>query len=84
MYSYKTSGVCSQQIVFDIENGIVKKVNFYGGCNGNLQAISKLVEGMKAEDAVEKLRGINCGGRTTSCADQLAIALEAGLKQQAV
>lgn len=84
MYSYNTRGVCSQQIVFDIENGIVKGVNFYGGCNGNLQAISKLVEGMKAEEAIEKLRGIHCGGRPTSCADQLAMALEAGLRKQAV
>jgi len=61
------------------EEGIVKGVEFHGGCDGNLQAISRLVEGMKVEEAVDKMRSILCGGKSTSCADQLAVALEAGL-----
>lgn len=73
---FKTSGVCSSNIVFTIEGDIVKNVQYKGGCDGNLQAISQLVEGMKIEDVVKKLRGIDCGGRGTSCADQLAKALE--------
>ena len=79
-YTYRTRGTCAQQIKFELENGIVKNVSFYGGCNGNLQGISKLVEGQKAEDVVEKLRGIKCGFKQTSCPDQLAAALTEGLK----
>lgn len=74
-YTYKTKGTCSSQISFDIENGIVTNVSFAGGCNGNLKAIAKLVEGMKAEEIEEKLRGNTCGFKNTSCADQLAIAV---------
>lgn len=84
MYSFTTKGVCSKEIVYSIEEGIVKGVEFHGGCDGNLQAISRLVEGMKVEEAVDKMRGIQCGGKSTSCADQLAVALEAGLRKQAV
>ena len=76
MYDYITKGVCSKKINFDIENGKVIKVNFLGGCNGNLQGISRLIEGMKVEDAILKLKGIQCSGRPTSCPDQLAQALE--------
>ncbi len=79
-YTYRTRGTCAQQIKFELENGIVKNVSFYGGCNGNLQGISKLVEGQKAEDVIEKLRGIKCGFKQTSCPDQLAAALTEALK----
>ena len=76
-YEYKTKGVCSRQIHFDIDdNGIVHNVSFMGGCNGNLKAIGKLVEGMKAEKVIEILEGNTCGSRSTSCADQLAQALK--------
>ena len=60
-YEYRTKGTCSQRILFDIEDGIVKNVQFIGGCNGNLKAISKLVEGMEAARVVELLRGNTCG-----------------------
>lgn len=74
-YSYKTNGTCSVQIDFEVENGIVSDVSFMGGCNGNLKGISALVNGMKIEDVVEKLSGIRCGFKSTSCPDQLAKAL---------
>ena len=73
---YKTKGTCSTQIDLEVEYGIIKNVAFTGGCNGNLQGVSKLVEGMKAEDAIAKLKGIRCGYKNTSCPDQLATALE--------
>ena len=73
---YKTEGTCSTQIDLEVEDGIIKNVAFTGGCNGNLQGVSKLVEGMKAEDAIAKLKGIRCGYKNTSCPDQLATALE--------
>ena len=73
-YSYNTRGVCSRKIDFEIEDGIVKNVRFMGGCNGNLQGIGKLVEGMKIEEVIEKLEGVNCNGKGTSCPDQLAQA----------
>ena len=76
-YEYKTKGVCSRQIHFDIDdNGFVHNVSFLGGCNGNLKAIGKLVEGMKAEKVIEILEGNTCGSRPTSCAAQLAQALK--------
>lgn len=80
-YSYGTKGVCSQKITFNLENGIVSDVSFYGGCNGNLKGIAKLVEGMKAEDIIEKIKGTTCGFKRTSCPDQLATALEEALKE---
>ena len=80
-YSYRTKGVCSQKITFNLENGIVSDVSFYGGCNGNLKGIAKLVEGMKAEDVIEKIKGTTCGFKRTSCPDQLAAALEEALKE---
>ncbi len=76
---YKTQGTCSQFIDFELEDGIIKNVVFTGGCNGNLKGISALVEGMKAEDAIEKLSGIRCGFKSTSCPDQLSKALQAAL-----
>jgi uncharacterized protein (TIGR03905 family) len=78
---YKTKGTCSTQIDIEVENGIIKHVEFTRGCNGNLQGISKLVEGMKGEDAIAKLRGIDCGGKGTSCPDQLSYAIEQAMKE---
>ena len=74
-FTYKTNNVCSQQIKFKIEGNIVTNVSFLGGCNGNLKAVSKLVDGMTVEQIEEKLKGNTCGFRPTSCADQLAIAV---------
>ena len=75
-FEYRTSGTCSKKINFDLdENGIVTNIVFTGGCPGNLQAIPKILEGWKADDIIEKLLGNDCGGRGTSCADQLAKAL---------
>ncbi len=73
---YQTKGVCSSSIDIEVENGIVKFVEFFGGCNGNLKGIASLVTGMKVEDAISKLKGIRCGFKNTSCPDQLAQALE--------
>ena len=73
---YKTRGTCSTQIDIEVEGDIIKSVSFTGGCNGNLQGVSRLVEGMKAEDAIAKLRGIKCGFKPTSCPDQLSYAIE--------
>ena len=75
-YTYKPKGVCSAQIDYEIEDGIVKNVKFYGGCSGNTQGIAKLCEGRKAEELAELLSGINCGFKNTSCPDQLAKAIK--------
>ena len=72
---YKTEGTCSTHIEITVEEGIIKEVAFWGGCNGNLQGISRLVKDMKVEDALTRLEGIRCGRRTTSCPDQLSKAL---------
>ena len=80
-YTYTPRDVCPQAITFEIESGILTKVHFEGGCNGNLQALSKLVQGMKVEDVIAKLRGIDCEGRGTSCSDQLTRGLEEVLRQ---
>ena len=74
-YEYKTRGVCSAMIEFDIDGNAVKNVKFTNGCNGNTQGVSRLVEGMDAKEAISRLKGINCNGRGTSCPDQLAIAI---------
>lgn len=74
--TYRTSGTCSQSIDFDIVDGKVTGVKFLGGCNGNLQGISKLVEGLTPAEVVSKLEGIKCGFKSTSCPDQLAKALK--------
>ena len=76
-YEYKTQGTCSQRILFDIEDGIVKNVTFLGGCNGNLKGIGSLVEGMHVDDVITRLEGTTCGMKDTSCPDQLARALKA-------
>ena len=75
-YSYKTNGTCSRQIDFEVENGIVTEVSFMGGCNGNLKGISALCKGMKVDDVIERLKGIKCGFKNTSCPAQLAEALK--------
>ena len=78
-FSYKTKGVCSQYINFELKDGIVTNVHFLGGCNGNLKGIGALVEGMKAEDVIARVEGIKCGMKATSCPDQLAHALKEAL-----
>lgn len=75
-YEYKTKGTCSRSILFDIENGKVKNVQFIGGCNGNLKGIGALVEGMDVQDVISRVEGIHCGMKSTSCPDQLAQALK--------
>lgn len=79
-HTYTPEGVCSEEITFEIDGGILRSVQFAGGCSGNLQAISKLVEGMRVEDVLRKLRGIDCDERGTSCPDQLTRALDKALK----
>lgn len=74
-YQYQPQGTCSRLMIIDVENEIIKSVQIIGGCMGNLQGISRLVEGMKIADVVSKLKGIDCGGRGTSCPDQLSQAL---------
>ena len=81
MYQYKTKGTCSQMISFDLEDGKVKNVSFLGGCNGNLKGIAALVEGMDIDAVIERLEGIRCGMKSTSCPDQLAKALRAAKEQ---
>ena len=74
-YNYRTTGVCSSQIDFDIDGNIISNVKFTGGCNGNLKAIGKLVDGFTVDEIESKLLGNICGMRNTSCADQLAKAV---------
>lgn len=76
MYSYKTSGTCSREILFDVEDGIVTKVQYIGGCNGNTQGVAALCAGRPVDELISILKGIDCNGRGTSCPDQLALALE--------
>ena len=78
-HEYKTSMTCSTKIIFDLNDGIVSNVKFIGGCNGNLKAISKLIDGWEAEKVISILKGNTCGFRPTSCADQLSKALEKAL-----
>lgn len=75
-YTYKTSGVCSRSIDFDVENGVLKNVKYVGGCDGNLKGIGKLVEGMDIKEVAKRLDGIKCGFKATSCPDQLSRALQ--------
>ena len=73
---YRPKGVCSQSIDFDIEDNKVKNVSFVGGCSGNLQGISRLIEGMDVNEAISRIEGIRCGFKSTSCPDQIAKALK--------
>lgn len=75
-FEFKTKGTCSQRIFFTVEDGKVLSVEFMGGCNGNLQGISKLVAGMEVDEVIRRLEGIHCGAKPTSCPDQLASALK--------
>ncbi|MDR1908406.1 MAG: TIGR03905 family TSCPD domain-containing protein [Spirochaetaceae bacterium] len=81
MFEYVTRGTCSTRIRFELEDDKVRSIAFEGGCNGNLKGISRLVEGMDAEKVIETFKGIKCGSKPTSCPDQLALAVEAALKQ---
>ncbi len=81
MFNYHPQGVCSRNISFEIENGVIKNLKFEGGCNGNLKGISALCEGKKPEDVIEILSGIKCGFKSTSCPDQLAKALTAAMAE---
>ena len=75
-FEYKTKGTCSQMIFFEIEDNKVHNVSYLGGCNGNLQGISKLVEGIDIDEVISRVEGIHCGMKPTSCPDQLATALK--------
>lgn len=75
-YSYKTSGTCSREIMFDLDGNTVRNVRFVFGCQGNTKGVASLVEGMDADEAIRRLEGIDCNGRGTSCPDQLARALK--------
>ena len=80
-YSYRTEGTCCQAFDIEVEDGKVKNLEFYGGCNGNLQGICRLVEGQKAENVINRILGIRCGAKPTSCPDQLAKSLLAALAE---
>ena len=75
-YNYRPKGVCSQLMQIEGEDGVVKQLSVMGGCNGNLQGIGQLVQGMKVDDVITRLEGIRCGRKPTSCPDQLAQALK--------
>lgn len=75
-FEYKTKGVCSRKITFDVIDDQVKNVKFEGGCNGNAKGVSALVDGMNIDEAISRMKGIKCGMKSTSCPDQLAQALE--------
>ncbi|MBQ9085751.1 MAG: TIGR03905 family TSCPD domain-containing protein [Clostridia bacterium] len=79
--TYQTRGVCSRQIDIDIENDVIVSVRFHGGCSGNTQGVAALVVGMSPEEAVRRLKGIRCGFKSSSCPDQLAVALESYQKE---
>lgn len=79
-FKYTPKGVCSKQFIIDVQDDIIKSVKILGGCPGNTVAVSRLLEGMKIEDAIKKLKGIRCGYKESSCPDQIAVALEEYLK----
>ncbi|MDA3730420.1 TIGR03905 family TSCPD domain-containing protein [Niameybacter massiliensis] len=76
MESFKTKGVCASEIQFEVENNMIKSVQFINGCPGNTHGVAALIKGMEVSEAIERLKGIDCRGRGTSCPDQLAKALE--------
>lgn len=77
--NFTPRGVCSRNITIEVTDGIIDSVKFMGGCNGNTQGVAALVKGMKVEEAIKRLEGINCNGKGTSCPDQLAVALKEAL-----
>ena len=79
-YHYKTRGTCSTDIFVDVEDNVVRRVQFEGGCNGNLKGIAALCEGMKADEIASRLKGLRCGFKSTSCPDRFAAALEDAMK----
>ena len=83
IYEYEPKGVCSRRMSIEVENEIIKSVKIIGGCAGNTKGVAVLVEGMNINEAIKKLKGIDCGGRGTSCPDQLALALEKIKEQSA-
>ncbi len=80
--TYATKGICASKVEFDVEEGVIKNIAFVGGCDGNHKGLAALAEGMTPEEAAKRMRGITCGPRTTSCPDQLAVALEEFLENQ--
>ena len=80
-YTFTPHGVCSRRMTVELEDGIIKKVDILGGCSGNLQGISSLITGMKAEDAIQRMEGTTCGPRPTSCPDQIAKNLKKALAE---
>ena len=80
-HQFRPRGVCSRKISFDLENGIIRNVHFEGGCNGNTQGLARLAEGMPARELVQRLAGIRCGLKDTSCPDQLAQAVTQALRK---
>ena len=81
-FEYHTEGTCSRNIILDMDGDPIENVQFIGGCNGNLKGISSLIKGQKAQDVIDRVKGIKCGPKSTSCPDQLALALEAYLSQK--
>ena len=81
-YTYQPRGVCSRKMTVELDDGIIRDVRIEGGCSGNLQGISRLVIGMPAQEAIRRMKGIRCGGKPSSCPDQLALALEQALEKQ--
>ncbi|MEG0829329.1 MAG: TIGR03905 family TSCPD domain-containing protein [Anaerovoracaceae bacterium] len=82
-HTYVPKGVCPTQLDFELDNGIVRNIQFQGGCNGNLKAIATLIDGMPAKDVEKKIGGISCGMKSTSCSDQLSIALKKAMEEEA-
>lgn len=81
-FEYHTEGTCSRNIILEMDGDTIQSVQFIGGCNGNLKGIAALIQGQKAQDVIQKVRGITCGPKSTSCPDQLALALQAYLEQR--
>lgn len=81
-FEYHTEGTCSRNIILEMDGDTIQSVQFIGGCNGNLKGIAALVQGQKAQDVIQKVRGITCGPKPTSCPDQLALALQTYLEQR--
>lgn len=81
-HHYKTRGVCSRRITFDLEDGRIRNVEFEGGCSGNTQGVARLAEGLPAEEVLQRLSGIRCGLKSTSCPDQLAKAVAAAVERK--